>query len=220
MTKISFPDISIIVCAYNHGKWLERCIRSIINQSYIKKEKWELIIVDDFSKDVSRKILKDYKSFQNIHIILNKKNLGLPKSLNIALKKAKGRYITRVDSDDYIARNYLFISSLFLEMNREYQAVATDYVEINNNEEVLKKVNCSKKQIACGVMFRKECLFDIGLYNEKFKMREGHELRTRFEKKFKIGRLEFPLYKYRKHETNRTNNKNKIKKYDKFLKKL
>ena len=40
------------------------------------------------------------------------------------------------------------------------------------------------------------------------------------KKKFKIGRLEFPLYKYRKHETNRTNNKNKIKKYDKFLKKL
>ena len=69
-------------------------------------------------------------------------------------------------------------------------------------------------------MFRKECLFDIGLYNEKFKMREGHELRKRFEKKFKIGRLEFPLYKYRKHETNQMNNKNKIKKYEKFLKKL
>ena len=67
-------------------------------------------------------------------------------------------------------------------------------------------------------MFRKECLFDIGLYNEKFKMREGHELRTRFEKKFKIGRLEFPFYKYRKHELNRTNDKNKTDHYDNFLK--
>ncbi len=219
MIKTLFPDISVIVCAYNHEKWIERCIRSIINQVNIKKDKWELIIINDNSKDSSKEILKQYKSIDNIHIITNKRNLGLPKSLNIGLKKAKGRYITRVDSDDYVARNYLHISSLYLDMNREYQAVASDYVLVNNNEQVIKKVNCIKNQIACGVMFRKECLFDIGLYNEKFKMREGHELRTRFEKKFKIGRLEFPFYKYRKHELNRTNDKNKTDHYDNFLKK-
>ncbi len=218
MIKTLFPDISVIVCAYNHEKWIERCIRSIINQVNIKKDKWELIIINDNSKDSSKEILKQYKSIDNIHIITNKRNLGLPKSLNIGLKKAKGRYITRVDSDDYVARNYLHISSLYLDMNREYQAVASDYVLVNNNEQVIKKVNCIKNQIACGVMFRKECLFDIGLYNEKFKMREGHELRTRFEKKFKIGRLEFPFYKYRKHELNRTNDKNKTDHYDNFLK--
>ena len=44
------------------------------------------------------------------------------------------------------------------------------------------RINCLNREIACGVMFRKECLFDIGLYNEKFKMREGHELKKRFEK--------------------------------------
>ncbi|WP_440931804.1 glycosyltransferase family 2 protein [Candidatus Pelagibacter sp.] len=218
MNKTLFPDISVIVCAYNHEKWIERCIRSIINQVNIKKDKWELIIIDDNSNDSSKEILKQYKSIHNIHIVTNKRNLGLPKSLNIALKKAKGRYITRVDSDDYVARNYLHISSLYLDMNREYQAVASDYVLVNNNEQIIKKVNCFKKQIACGVMFRKECLFDIGLYNEKFKMREGHELRVRFEKKFKVGRLEFPFYKYRKHEFNRTNDKNKTDHYDNFLK--
>ena len=218
MNKISFPDISVIVCTYNHEKWIERCIRSIINQANIKKDRWELIIVDDFSKDSTKEILKPYKKIENINFIQNKKNLGLPKSLNLALKKAKGRYVVRVDSDDYIARNYLFVSSLFLEMNREYQAVATDYIEVNNYEQKIKKVNCLKKQIACGVMFRKECLFDIGMYNEKFKMREGHELRTRFEKKFQIGRIEFPMYKYRKHENNRTNNKKNIKRYDNYLK--
>jgi glycosyltransferase involved in cell wall biosynthesis len=218
LNKIFFPDISVIVCTYNHEKWIERCIRSIINQTNIKRNKWELIIVDDFSKDSTKEILKPYKKIENINFIHNRKNLGLPKSLNIALKKAKGRYVVRVDSDDYIARNYLFVSSLFLEMNPEYQAVATDYVEVNNHEQKIKKVNCLKKQIACGVMFRKECLFDIGMYNEKFKMREGHELRTRFEKKFQIGRIEFPMYKYRKHENNRTKNKKEIKRYENYLK--
>ena len=78
-------------------------------------------------------------------------------------------------------------------------------------------MNCFKNQIACGILFRKECLIEIGLYNEKFKMREGHELRKRFEKKFSIARLNIPLYKYRSHSKNRTKKKI-LKKYDKMLK--
>ena len=68
-------------------------------------------------------------------------------------------------------------------------------------------------------MFRRECLFELGLYNEKFKMREGHELRIRFKKyNFKLGHLELPLYKYRKHQTNRTKNKKILSKYNLMLK--
>ena len=165
------------------------------------------------------KIIKDYKNFQGVKIIKNKKNLRLPSSINIGIKNAKGRYIVRVDSDDYVGRNFLYLSKLFLDMNREYQAVATDYYLVNNDERKLEKINCLSKEIACGVMFRKECLFDIGLYNEKFKMREGHELKKRFEKKYKIGHLEFPLYKYRSHKENRTRDKKKLKKFNNLLKK-
>jgi hypothetical protein len=68
-------------------------------------------------------------------------------------------------------------------------------------------------------MFRKECLFEVGLYNNKFKMREGHDLRKRFEEKFSIGHLNIPLYKYRFHEKNRTKNKKSLIKYEKMLKK-
>ena len=87
-----------------------------------------------------------------------------------------------------------------------------------NNEELIKKVNCFKEQIACGTMFRKECLFEIGLYNDKFKMREGHEIKKRFEKKHNVGYLNLPLYKYRFHEKNRTKNIKILKKYDRKLK--
>ena len=103
-------------------------------------------------------------------------------------------------------------------MNREYQAVAVDYYKVSDNEKIIEKVNCFKNEIACGIMFRKEALFDIGLYNENFKMREGHELKKRFSKKFNIGRLEFPLYKYRQHSTNRTKRKKILSRYDKLLK--
>ena len=211
-------DISVIVCSFNHEKWIERCLRSLLNQSNINKNLYEIIIINDASKDSTDKIIKNFKDVENIVYIKNKTNQGLPKSINIGLDAAKGRYVVRVDSDDYVGRNFLFLSRLFLDMNREYQAVAVDYLKVDNNEMVISKVNCQKKEIACGVMFRKECLFDIGLYNEKFKMREGHELKKRFEKIFKMARLEFPLYKYRQHEFNRTRNKKKINKFEKLLK--
>ena len=119
---------------------------------------------------------------------------------------------------EHVMTMFLYLTKLFLDMNREYQAVAVDYYKVSDNEKIIEKVNCFKNEIACGIMFRKEALFDIGLYNENFKMREGHELKKRFSKKFNIGRLEFPLYKYRQHSTNRTKRKKILSRYDKLLK--
>ena len=213
------PDISVIVCSYNHEAWIERCIRSLLNQNYLNKNSYEIILIDDKSNDSTSNIIKNFSDFENIRIYKNKKNLGLPKSLNKAIKLSKGRYVIRVDSDDYAQRNFLFLAKLFLDMNREYQAVAVDYIKVDNFETNLSKENCFKKEIACGIMYRKECLIKIGLYNEKFKMREGHEINKRFKKKYKIGRLELPLYKYRMHDKNRTKNIKKVIYFDKLLKK-
>lgn len=213
------PDITVIVCTYNHGAWIERCIRSLLNQKFIKKDDFEIILVDDKSTDSTKKIIQNFLDLENLRIYHNKRNIGLPKSLNKAIKLSKGRYVTRVDSDDYVQRNFLYLSKLFLDMNREYQAVAVDYIKVDNFETVLSKENCLRNEIACGIMYRKECLINIGLYNEKFKMREGHEINQRFKKKFKIGRLELPLYKYRMHEKNRTKNLKKVRYFDKLLKK-
>lgn len=207
------PDISVIVCSYNHGKWIERCLRSLLHQKFIKQEEYEIILIDDKSTDFTKKVLKNFKN-DNLRFFANKKNLGLPSSINKAIKLSLGRYVVRVDSDDYVARNFLYLTKLFLNINREYQAVAVDYYKVDNNEVFLSKNNCMKEQIACGIMFRKECLFDIGLYDSKFKMREGHELRKRFEKKHSIGHLNLPLYKYRSHENNRTKNLKNVKYYE------
>jgi len=219
-SKINMPEISVIICAYNHEKWIERCLRSLLHQSNIKPLDYEIILVDDCSNDNTKKILKNYKKFNNLKILFNKSNLGLPNSLNLAIQKSLGRYVVRVDSDDYVHRNFLFITKFFLDMNRNYQAVSVDYVKVDNDERLINtQINSSKKQIACGIMYRKECLIEIGLYNTKFKMREGHEINLRFKKKFKMARLELALYKYRIHDSNRTKEKNKLKKFDRMLKK-
>jgi glycosyltransferase involved in cell wall biosynthesis len=217
MDNAALPEISVIVCCHNHDKWIERCVRSLAHQEDIRPQDYEIVVVNDASTDNTRAVLQNLAFLPNLRIIENESNLGLPASINRALRSALGRYVVRVDSDDYVARRFLSLMRMFLNMNREYQAVAVDYVQVDEFETPLQRLNCLEHQIACGVMFRKECLFDVGLYDESFRMREGHELRRRFEQKFRIGRLEFPLYKYRRHGANRTLNDAELSVYDERL---
>jgi glycosyltransferase involved in cell wall biosynthesis len=213
----SLPDISVVVCCHNHDKWIERCIRSLAHQEDIPHASYEVIVVNDGSTDSTGAVLGNLEFLPQLKVVQNEGNIGLPSSLNRALRQALGRYVVRVDSDDYVARRFLSLLKLFLDMNRHYQAVAVDYVKVDEFENMIERVNCTEHPIACGVMFRKECLFDIGLYDDNFKMREGHELRRRFEQRFRIARLEFPLYKYRHHGSNRTANAEELALYDEKL---
>jgi len=217
MNVMLLPEISVIVCCHNHGKWIERCIRSLAHQEDIQTDDYEIIVVNDGSTDSTSAVLQNIAFLPNLRILDNERNLGLPGSINKAIRSALGRYIVRVDSDDYVSRRFLGLMRLFLNMNRHYQGVAVDYVMVDEFENAVERVNCFAQQIACGVMFRKECLFDVGLYDESYRMREGHDLRRRFEEKFKIARLEFPLYKYRHHGANRTLNTEEVLKYDQQL---
>ena len=219
LKKNSLPEISVIISVYNHGKWIHRCLRSLLNQVNISKDDYEIVVIDDASTDDSYKILKTIQKKTTITLLKNKKNLGLPKSLNKAIKISTGRYIVRVDSDDYVKRNFLSLMRYFLNQNHFYHAVAVDYLLVDKFENIIDRISYKKKEIACGVMYRRECIYDIGLFNNVFKMREGHELNERFRKKYKIAHLELPLYKYRKYEGNRTNDKINLKKYDNKLKK-
>ena len=125
---------SIIITNHNYGKYIGKCIRSCINQSY-DSTKYEIIIIDDNSKDNSINLVKEYKkSFQNLILIKNKKNIGVSKSANRGLNIAKGKYVVRVDADDYINREFLKILTLFLEENQEYFSASCDYYLVDKNE--------------------------------------------------------------------------------------
>lgn len=215
---MNIPEISVIISVHNHEKWIERCLRSLLSQIEVKTSDYEIIIIDDCSKDSSPLIIEKFnKKFENIKFLKNKNNLGLQKSINKAITSSNGRYIVRVDSDDYVSKNFLFFMKFFLDKNRHYQAVAVDYNKIDEDEKILDRIDASKEEIACGIMFRRDSLISLGLYNEKFNMREGHELKKRFLKIYKIGYLELPLYNYRMHISNRTKDLDLVKKFDKKL---
>ena len=103
-----------------------------------------------------QKILRKFKNLSNLKVINNSKNLGLPASINKGIKLSNGRYIVRVDSDDYVARNFISFK-VILDYNRNYSAVACDYLKVDQNENVLSRFeNKGKNQIACGILFRKD----------------------------------------------------------------
>ena len=206
--------VSVIVPVYNTELYIGRCIRSLLNQS-INPENYEIILINDGSSDNTKKAIEPFVG--DLIIIENKKNLGLPASLNKGIKKAKGQFIVRVDSDDYVHVEFLKILSLHLQLNHSIDAIASDYLLVNNDQDVLGQNNCLKNLIGCGIMFRLKHLIDIGLYDESFLLREEEELMIRFKSKYKISRLQLPLYRYRKHENNITNNKKKMKQFKKRL---
>ena len=204
-------QISVIIPVFNQERYIGRCIRSILDQS-LPLSDYEIIVIDDCSHDNTLKILNKYSD--QINLIKHKVNKGLPTALNTGIKAANGRFIIRLDSDDYVHFEYLNILSLYLKMNSEVDAVSCDYLEVNDKEEILNRFSQDLKPVGCAVMFRIEHLIDIGLYKETQLWNEEKELMNRFLEKYSITHLNFPLYRYRKHDGNMTNDKEMMTKFE------
>lgn len=212
MTRI--PHISVLVTAYNVEKYIGRCLRSIIDQS-LPSDDYEIIVINDASTD---RTLFGLELFgQDIRLVNNDTRLGLPKSLNKGITSARGKYIVRLDGDDYVNHDFLKILSLHLEMNPTMDAAACDYILVDDDEQVLGTRSCLEHPIACGILFRIKHLIEIGMYDEAFSLREDEDLRARFEKKYAIERVRLPLYRYRRHKNNITNDDAEMTRYKELL---
>lgn len=132
--------VSIILPVFNAERFLPQCLDSILRQTY---QEWDLIAVDDGSKDGSMEILKSYgKRDGRIHII-SKKNEGVSIARNIALEHAHGDYIYFVDSDDIVMPEGLMILVKAMESSKA-TFVKSDFLPI---DEQGKQVFINKKQV-------------------------------------------------------------------------
>ena len=167
--------ISVIVSAYNTESYIEKCINSLINQSY---SNMEIIIVNDCSTDKTREKLVQYENIQNIKIIDNEKNMGLSYSRNIALENSSGDYIGYIDSDDYISENYYeSLLGTILKYNADVVVCDMNIVYENNNQSIRTKCGDEKNNTldfvynglaasACNKLFKRNVI-------EKYKFSEG-----------------------------------------------
>lgn len=178
--------ISIIVPVYNVEKYLPKCIESLLKQTY---KKLEIILVDDGSTDQSGIICTSYEKLDRRIKVIHKQNGGLSDARNFGLNVAKGKYVTLVDSDDFVEPIMIeYLYTLISKYQADISVCQRNEVEEKNNvihphltvqEEVVDgNRNCMKSfftnkgidTVACGKLYKNE-LFDkvrypIGKYHE------------------------------------------------------
>ena len=169
------PIISIIVPIYNVGKYLPKCIESILNQTF---KNFELILVNDGSTDNSGVVCDDYAKKDTRIKIIHKSNGGVSSARNAGLYVAKGEYIGFVDPDDYIDKNMyeklyrlcidnnsdIAICRFNREINGKIQNKESteEIIELNNMEAMneLFKGNLYRFSL-CNKLFSKKCFNDV-----------------------------------------------------------
>lgn len=151
--------ITIIIPVYNVEKYLDKCIESVILQTY---KNLQIILVDDGSTDSSPKICDDYaKKYKNI-LVIHKENGGLSSARNAGLKAAKGDYITFLDSDDYVAST--LYDDLYKALNGNKDRIAcTNYRRADENGKIYEKKDIHKKlDTNSNIEYLRELLLHIG----------------------------------------------------------
>lgn len=132
------PKVTVLMPAYNAEKYIGTAIESILNQTY---KDFEFIIVNDCSTDSTLDIIKKYaKKDKRIRIISNKKNQKIAQTLNNGLKEAKGKYIARLDADDWSYPERLEKQVNFMEENPDV-VLSSGNMEVCDGE--LNKKNIS-----------------------------------------------------------------------------
>jgi len=214
MSALSNPKIAIIVPVFNQERFIGRCIRSLLAQNFPRVD-YEIVIVDDGCTDKTPFAISIFDD--EVTIIKNERNIGLPGSLNRAINRIKSSHFVRVDSDDFVSNNFLLFLYSFITENSYMDAVACDYNLVDDQENVIERKSCISEPIACGIAFNTKQVINLGGYDENFLLHEDLDLRTRFLEHHEIHRLELPLYRYRRHDNNMTNNKEAMEFHKKNL---
>lgn len=217
--------ISIIIPCYNVEKYIEKCLDSILQQQL---EKYQIILIDDCSKDNTVKVIENYqKKYKNIDIILlkNQENKGAGYSRNRAIEKSKYDIISFIDSDDYIENN--FYQELLKSMIQEKSEISVCDIYVKSKEESYRssalegqneKINYINNGLAaspCNKLIKKELLlkfpFAEGIMNEDIPTIIACLVHAK-----KISYTDNTYYNYIQHHSSVQNKKFSEKRFDIF----
>lgn len=221
------PLISIIVPIYNSAKFLHRCINSILTQDYLNIE---IILVDDGSKDESPIICDDYSKKHNNIRVLHIPNGGASLARKKGIEIAKGQYLSFIDSDDYVTKNY--ISALYTAIQKYHTQVASCYVQITKandkiRTEATSAISLLEKNTLMhrffhyefwgmpGGLYKRDVLSN--LYFPKETLCEDYLIKAQiFIQTPQMALIESPLYIYEKHEGSLSNTPLSLRAFEEF----
>lgn len=210
--KVNKPKITVYIVSHNYGEYLGDAIESVLRQTV---DDWELLIIDDNSSDNTAEAMNLYKGDPRIRLYRTE-GIGLPAVCNLALKEAEGKYIIRLDGDDVFDENILLVLSNYLDKHEDIVLVFPDYFLIDEYGEIFaherrRKLYTENHQLdmppngAC-TMIRIEIIKKLGGYREDIKAQDGFDIWSKLRGNYKGANVNLPLFYYRRHHRNLTNN--------------
>jgi len=201
------PEVSVIIPTYNRERLIMRAIQSVLNQSF---KNWEMIIVDDGSKDNTHQIIKSLLTDPRIIYLKLEKNVGMCEARNLGIRKARGKFIAFLDSDDeWLPAKLEKQLDVFAANIESTGLVYTGafFINIATGERRIrlarKKGNIFDTQLtenpiggSSRVMVRKVCFDQVGYFDPDFTSLEDWEMWTRIATKYSVDVVPEPLINY------------------------
>lgn len=182
------PDVSVLVCARNARKYIERCIKSILEQTF---RDFELIIIDDMSYDNTRTIVEEFCD-DRIRYFRNDKWLGLVKSRNKSLRLSTGRYLFFTDSDCVVSKDWISqglaclakkecmgVEGKIYYVSMKYKSTFSDHIYTNEQGKLFMTGNMA---------YKREAIERVGGFDERYNYHEDRDLALRI---LKFGEIAF-----------------------------
>ncbi len=208
------PKVSIITCCYNHGKFLKKCVESVLNQTF---KDFEIILTNDGSTDNTDKIAGALaKKDKRIRYFKNKKNIGLNASLNNALKKIRGKYFMLLSADDSIEPTNLEKKTRILDENQDVGIIYSDVRVVDKNWKTIDNIKIRKEGSFKGrdeffefllycytgpnLLLRTKAIRKVGFFNHNLKVSEDRDLLIRISKYYKTAYIAEILSSFMQHE--------------------
>jgi glycosyltransferase involved in cell wall biosynthesis len=179
------PIVSVVICVKNGEKTIEKCLESLINQTF---KDFEIILVDDYSTDTTSKIINGFKD-ERIKCYKNREWFGIAKSRNIGMRHAVGKYVFCTDADCTVSKDWISeglncfaedcigVEGRIIYVSETYQPAFSDYVMDNKT---------GGNYMTGNVAYRKDILEAAGGLNELMLYLSDRELGLRIAKKGKI----------------------------------
>lgn len=217
--RISNPLISIIINCHNGEKYLPKSLKSILMQSY---QNFEIIFWNNCSTDKSKKIIKKIND-KRIKYFESKKFRKLYESRNLAIQKAKGKFLTFLDVDDWWTKDKLKKQVSLLESNKEIKVIYSNFFIFDQKNK--KKYLKTKKILTSGTITRniindytigiltvmiKKDIFQKYKFNPKYEIIGDFDFFTKLSLKYKFYAIQKPLAYYRVHEKNFSKEKSNL----------
>ena len=214
-TAAAFPKVSVYIVNHNYGQYVERAIESVLGQSF---QDYELLIIDNGSTDGSREVIERYARHEKV-VTFFQDNIGLNRTNNVAIDRSTGRYVIRLDADDYLHENALEVLAGALDQRPDVGLVFPDYFLVDADGSVLDVVQRHDfdevtllDQPAHGActMIRRECLETLDGYDESYHCQDGWDIWVRFIGRYGVANVNLPLFHYRQHGRSLTGNEDEI----------